>query len=242
MPAEERPPLRIVVSDPKAGNKKVEVKVKGSNDEALKVTNEMKKTKEQERRELPKAKVSKKVADELKLNEVGVLTLSIKKEGGKTNLSFRVIISDDVPENEAWINSELLGEIAGANEADAYAFRAKAFQLSVPEDIMIKISGLEIGDEFDGSLIGFDQIKLKIRGGSDATGFPMHPGIPGAVRKKVLLSGPPGFHPTEKGLRKKKTVRGRMVPDPRAERRKTALAQLNVEISYPEISQEAQQA
>ncbi|MGC8573283.1 MAG: 30S ribosomal protein S6e [Caldisphaera sp.] len=232
MPAEERPPLRVVISDPRAGNKAVNVKVKGVDDEELKLNESMKKTKEQERKELPKAKVGKKLFEELKLNEVGVLTLSIKKEGGKANVPLKAIQSDNVPENEVWISSELLGELAGSNEAEAKAFRAKAWQLAVPEDIMIRISGLEIGDEFDGSLLGFDNLRFKIRGGSDATGFPMHPGVPGAVRKKVLLSEPPGFHPEKDGERRKKTVRGRMIPDPRAERRKTALAQLNVEISY----------
>ncbi|MGC9134069.1 MAG: 30S ribosomal protein S6e [Caldisphaera sp.] len=232
MPAEERPPLRVVISDPRAGNKAVNVKVKGVDDEELKLNESMKKTKEQERKELPKAKVGKKLFEELKLNEVGILTLSIKKEGGKANVPLKAIQSDNVPENEVWISSELLGELAGSNEAEAKAFRAKAWQLAVPEDIMIRISGLEIGDEFDGSLLGFDNLRFKIRGGSDATGFPMHPGVPGAVRKKVLLSEPPGFHPEKDGERRKKTVRGRMIPDPRAERRKTALAQLNVEISY----------
>jgi small subunit ribosomal protein S6e len=232
MPAEERPPLRVVISDPRAGNKTIDVKVKGIDDEELKLNEAMKKTKEQERKELPKAKVSKKLFEELKLNEAGVLTLTIKKEGGKANVSLKAIQSDNVPENEVWISGELLGELVGANEAEAKAFRAKAWQLAVPEDIMIRISGLEIGDEFDGSLLGFDNLKFKIRGGSDATGFPMHPGVPGAVRKKVLLSEPPGFHPEKDGERRKKTVRGRMIPDPRAERRKTALAQLNVEIRY----------
>lgn len=232
MPAEERPPLRVVISDPKAGNKAINVKVKGVDDEELKLTDTMKKTKEQERKELPKAKINKKLFEELKLNEVGVLTLSIKKEGGKANVPLKVIVSDNVPEGEVWISNELLGELAGANEADAKAFRAKAWQIAVPEDIMIRISGLEIGDEFDGTLLGFDNLRFKIRGGSDATGFPMHPGVPGAVRKKILLSEPPGFHPTKEGERRKKTVRGRMIPDPRAERRKTALAQLNVEVSY----------
>jgi len=239
MPIEERPPLRIVISDPKAGKKTIKVKVKGSEEDELKVTEEMKKTKEQERRRLPKAKVSKKIAEELHLDEIGFLTLSFKVEDKKINIPFKAIISDNINDNDVFIASELIAEATGSNESEAIAFRTKAFQIAVPEDIVIRISGLEIGDEIDGSIIGLDGIRLKIRGGSDATGFPMHPGIPGAIRKKVLLSAPPGFHPHKKGLRKKKTVRGRMVPDPRAERRKTALAQLNVEIVYPEQKQMA---
>ena len=60
----------------------------------------------------------------------------------------------------------------------------------------------------------------------------MHPGVPGAGKRKILLSGPPGFHPREKGERRRKTVRGRAIPDPRGERRKTVLAQLNVVVYY----------
>ncbi len=65
----------------------------------------------------------------------------------------------------------------------------------------------------------------------------MHPGVPGAGKKRILLSGPPGFHPREKGERRRKLVRGRVIPDPRGERRKTALAQLNVVIDYGEEGQ-----
>lgn len=39
----------------------------------------------------------------------------------------------------------------------------------------------------------------------------MRPDIPGAVRKKILLSGGIGFKPKEPGLRKRKIVRGRVI-------------------------------
>ena len=235
--AEERPPLRIVISDPKGAKlgKVVKVKVKGVediefNDDMRRVIEKGKVTKE--RTKMPIAKVNPKLAEELKLNEVGVLTLSFKTESGKKNESFKVIVDENVPEGEVHINMELLGELAGDLEAEAEAFRAKAWQIAIPQDQVIKLAGLEIGDVFDGSLIGFDGLRFKIRGGSDATGFPMHPGVPGAGKKKVLLSGPPGFHPREKGERRRKTVRGRAIPDPRGERRKTVLAQLNVVVYY----------
>jgi small subunit ribosomal protein S6e len=229
----ERPPLRIVISDPRAGDKVVRVKVKGVED--IEYTDEMRKTKEKERTKLPIAKVSKKIFEELNLGEVGVLTLRFRpEEGKKVNVPFQAVVDESLPDDEVHVNMELLGEVAGNLEAEAEAFRAKAWQIAVPEDIAIRLAGLEIGDVFDGSLIGFEGIKLKIRGGSDATGIPMHPGVPGAGKKAVLLSGPPGFHPRERGERRRKLVRGRMIPDPRGERRKTALAQLNVVISYEE--------
>jgi small subunit ribosomal protein S6e len=233
MPVEERPPLRIVISDPKAGDKVVKVKVVGVDDESLEVKDTMRKTRDRDRLELPLAKINPGLVKKLGLDEVGVLTLRFKKEGKKTNISLRVIPDENVPENTVHIHMELLGELVGELEAEAEAFRAKAWQIAVPEDVVIRLAGLEIGDIFEGDIIGFEGLRFKIRGGSDATGFPMHPGVPGSIKKKVLLSGPPGFRPSRKGERMRKTVRGRAIPDPRGERRKTALAQLNVVVYYP---------
>lgn len=227
----ERPPLRIVISDPRAGDKVVKVKVKGVEDIEFKES--QRKTKDKERTELPVARVSKKLYEELRLGQVGVMTLRFRSEDGKkVNVPFKVEVGDGLGDYEVEVSMELLGEVAGNLEAEAEAFRAKAWQIAVPEEVHIRLAGLEIGDVFDGSLIGYEGLKFKIRGGSDATGFPMHPGVPGSGKKRILLSGPPGFHPREKGERRRKTVRGRVIPDPRAERRKTALAQLNVVIYY----------
>ncbi len=232
----ERPPLRIVISDPKAGDKVVKVKVTA--DENLKYTDEMRKDKNKERTKLPPAKVSKKLAEELRLTEIGVMTLRFRSEDGKkVNVPFKVEVDESLSYYEVKVPMELLGEVAGNLEAEAEAFRAKAWQIAVPDEVHIRLSGLAIGDTFDGSLIGLDGVRLRIRGGSDATGIPMHPGVPGAGKKRILLSGPPGFHPREKGERRRKLVRGRVIPDPRGERRKTALAQLNVVIDYGEEGQ-----
>ncbi len=233
----ERPPLRIVISDPRAGDKVVKVKVKGVEDIEYKESQQ--KTKDKERTELPLARVSKKLYEELGLGEVGVMTLRFRnEEGGKVNVPFKVEVKDGLGDYEVEVSMELLGEAAGNLEAEAEAFRAKAWQVAVPEEVHVRLAGLEIGDVFDGSIIGYDGLKFKIRGGSDATGFPMHPGVPGSGKKKILLSGPPGFHPREKGERRRKTVRGRVIPDPRAERRKTALAQLNVVVYYGDEEKE----
>jgi small subunit ribosomal protein S6e len=63
---------------------------------------------------------------------------------------------------------------------------------------------------------------LKITGGTDRDGFPMHPSVKGQGRKKILLSSPPCFHPKIKGQRKRKTVRGNTISE--------AIAQINVKI------------
>ena len=230
MSGTERPPLRIVISDPRAGDKVVKVKVKGVED--IEYTDEMRKSKEKERTQLPIARVSKKLFEELNLGETEVMTLRFRVEGKKVKVPFRVEVAEELEDYEVHVNMELLGEVAGELEADAEAFRAKSWQIAVPEDVSIKLSGLEINDVFDGSLIGFGKLRFRIRGGSDATGTPMHPSVPGPGKRRILLSGPPGFHPQEKGERRRKLVRGRVIPDPRGERRKTGLAQLNVVIHY----------
>ncbi len=83
--------------------------------------------------------------------------------------------------------------------------------------------GRKVGEEIDGLFVGLPGYKLQITGGSDKDGFPMRPDLPGPRRKRVLLAGGVGFHPTRRGLRKKKTVRGNTIsPD---------TLQLNLKIS-----------
>jgi len=89
----------------------------------------------------------------------------------------------------------------------------RAYQLEVEKEKIAFIIGKKIGDEFDASFIGLPGYVLKITGGTDKDGFPMHPNVEGMVKKKVLLEGPPGFHPERKGQRKKKTVRGNTISE-----------------------------
>lgn len=84
----------------------------------------------------------------------------------------------------------------------------KSFQTEVDQAKAVGLLGKKIGEEFNGDLIGLAGYVLQITGGTDKDGFPMHPQVSGQVKKKVLLSNPPGFHPTKKGERKRKIVRG----------------------------------
>ncbi|MCE4626456.1 MAG: hypothetical protein F7B78_02255, partial [Desulfurococcales archaeon] len=117
--AEEAPPLRVVISDPKGGRKIVKVKVKGVEDEQLEYTDEMRREKEKgrvrkERSKLPLAKLNSKLAKELELDDkLGVITIRFKTEDGKINETFKVIIDDNVPDGEIHVNVEHLGELVG---------------------------------------------------------------------------------------------------------------------------------
>lgn len=94
--------------------------------------------------------------------------------------------------------------------------------------------GKKIGDELDGSILGYKGYKIRITGGTDRDGFPMRPDVSGLRKVRILLSGGIGFRPYEKppskkkkrrqrrrkkGLRRRKTVRGNVISD--------AIAQIN---------------
>lgn len=84
----------------------------------------------------------------------------------------------------------------------------KSFQKEVDQAKAISLVSKKIGDEFSGDVIDLPGYTLKISGGTDKDGFPMHPEVKGPGRRRVLLTGPPGFYPKLKGQRKRKTVRG----------------------------------
>lgn len=84
----------------------------------------------------------------------------------------------------------------------------KSFQKEVDQAKAISLVGKKIGDEFTGDIIDLSGYSLQITGGTDKDGFPMLSSVKGPGRKRVLLSGPPGFYPKLKGQRKRKTVRG----------------------------------
>ncbi|MEM5830063.1 MAG: 30S ribosomal protein S6e [Candidatus Aenigmatarchaeota archaeon] len=87
----------------------------------------------------------------------------------------------------------------------------KAYQIEIDQSLAPQLIGKKIGDVIDGNIIGLPGYQLQITGGTDKDGFPMHPNIEGAVKRKVLLSSPPCFHPRKKGERRKKTVRGNTI-------------------------------
>lgn len=102
----------------------------------------------------------------------------------------------------------------------------KAEQVTVSGDQARRLIGLKIGDVFDGATVGKPGMKLRITGGSGIAGEPMRPDLPGGVKRRLLLSGPPGFHPREKGERRRKLVRGNVITE--------EIVQINTVIVYEE--------
>ena len=72
--------------------------------------------------------------------------------------------------------------------------------------------GLTVGQETDASLVGL-QGKIKITGGSDKSGIPMRSDLLGGMRKRVFIAKGVGLQDTEKGLRKRKLLRGNTISE-----------------------------
>ena len=89
----------------------------------------------------------------------------------------------------------------------------KAHQMTVSGEKAAALLGLKIGDEVDGSIVNLPGKRLIITGGSDFSGAPMRPDLPGGGKRYVLLAGPPGFHPRKKGERRRKLVRGNTITE-----------------------------
>ncbi len=214
------PEFRIVISDPKAGKNSREIPVRIVGDEEIEYRDEHK-----SKRSLPICRVNPKLIE--MINPVhGVATIRIKHEDKKIKYTCRVVRDESVPEDEVRVSLEWLGDAIGAESTSGVIFRAKAWQISILDPDTDQLIGLRIGDTFDGSIVGLPGYRLEIRGGSDNSGFPMIPSIPGPGKKRVLLSQPPGFHPREEGERRRKTVRGNTIgPE---------IVQINTVIVYPE--------
>ena len=72
--------------------------------------------------------------------------------------------------------------------------------------------GLLVGQETDASIVGLEG-KIKITGGSDKSGVPMRPDLFGGSRKRILIPQGVGMQDTEKGLRKRKLLRGNTISE-----------------------------
>ncbi len=94
----------------------------------------------------------------------------------------------------------------------------KAFSVEIDEPKSLALIGKKIGDVIDGSVLGLEYKKLRITGGSDKSGFPMRPDIPGGRKVYILTGRGIGLRTikgkTKKGYRRRILVRGNTItPD-----------------------------
>ena len=88
-----------------------------------------------------------------------------------------------------------------------------SYQVETDNDLNKQFIGLAIGEDIDGKLVGLEGYTLKITGGSDKNGFPMRKDVFGQRRIKSLLSGGVGYKPKSKGIKKRKTVRSKVISE-----------------------------
>ena len=88
----------------------------------------------------------------------------------------------------------------------------KSQVLEVKENQAQPLVGMKVGDVFDGTIIGASG-KVKITGGSDKAGFPMRRDVSGGAKKYVLLTKGVGFSSAEKGVKKRKLIRGNIITE-----------------------------
>ncbi|MCW4020398.1 MAG: 30S ribosomal protein S6e [Candidatus Bathyarchaeota archaeon] len=98
----------------------------------------------------------------------------------------------------------------------------KSSVVEVEESRAVPLIGRRIGETVDGSVVGLSGHKVRITGGCDTAGFPMRPDVHGGVKSRILLSGGVGYRSQEKGIRRRKTIRGNMVTED--------IAQINMKI------------
>ena len=85
----------------------------------------------------------------------------------------------------------------------------KSYQTTAENNVF---TNKKIGDKVS-DVEGFSGYEFEITGGSDKDGFPMRYDLPGAARKKLLLSKAPGVKIDRKGMRIRKTIRGNVIAE-----------------------------
>ena len=101
-------------------------------------------------------------------------------------------------------------------------YQGKTKQIKLDDAQAKKLHGLKIGSKVKGDDFGLPGYELEITGGTDKDGFPMRKDLQGTARKKLLLASGPGYKPKEKGVRKRKMIRGNTVAED--------IAQLNMKV------------
>jgi len=89
--------------------------------------------------------------------------------------------------------------------------KGKSHNVQVSGHHANSLIGKKIGDEVDGIFVSLPGYKLQITGGTDKDGFTMRTDLTGIGRRKLLLSNGLGFNAKERGIRRKKSIRGNTI-------------------------------
>lgn len=86
----------------------------------------------------------------------------------------------------------------------------KAYAVNTEKPVFI---GKKLGEEVELSAINLKGYKGILTGGSDKDGFPMRKDLDSTSRRKLFLAKGPGYKAKEKGARKRKRVRGKIIAE-----------------------------
>jgi small subunit ribosomal protein S6e len=92
----------------------------------------------------------------------------------------------------------------------------KTQNLEIESDRALPLIGKRIGETLDGLSIGLSG-KMEITGGSDKDGFPMRRDVHGGARREILISKGVGFHPQNRGERRRRRIRGNTITEDTAQ-------------------------
>ncbi|MHB1435801.1 MAG: 30S ribosomal protein S6e [Thermoplasmata archaeon] len=105
--------------------------------------------------------------------------------------------------------------------------REKSLQRAVADPQAAGFLGKRIGETVGGELIGAGGYTFRITGGTDKSGFPMRPDLPGGRQVRLYVGDGFGFHAPRHGMRKRRSYRGNTISE------QTVQINLTVEQSGP---------
>ena len=91
--------------------------------------------------------------------------------------------------------------------------REKSIARTVGDPQAAGFLGKRIGETIGGELIGAAGYTFRITGGTDKSGFPLRPVVPGARQTRLFVGEGFGFHAPRRGMRRRRTFRGNTVSE-----------------------------
>ncbi len=91
--------------------------------------------------------------------------------------------------------------------------REKSIARTVGDPQSAGFLGKRIGESVGGELLGAGGYTFRITGGTDKSGFPLRPDLPGARQTRLYVGDGFGFHAPREGMRRRRTFRGNTISE-----------------------------
>ncbi|MDD4299140.1 MAG: 30S ribosomal protein S6e [Methanomicrobium sp.] len=90
----------------------------------------------------------------------------------------------------------------------------KAYNITATGGMAGSLIGKKVGQQISADALGFAGYTIELTGATDRTGIPARKDLPGAGKRKLLLSESTGFHEKYAGERRRKAIRcAEITPD-----------------------------